>query len=111
MRTVAEWFVFGVPAPAQADYSAARKAEFLALGVVDGEVAFDADGPIIENCDFRWHLSDASRSKKTNTQYFFYRGANAFPPWRRLDCERAAIRPSETRFAWPWQFRPGSFSE
>ena len=55
MRTVAERFVFRQAATAQADDRAAGEAEFLSAGVIDGEVAFEADGSIAENGGFDGH--------------------------------------------------------
>lgn len=62
VRSVAERLVFRVPAAAQADGSASGEAELIAVGIVNREVALDADGAVVENDYFRWHYPDANRS-------------------------------------------------
>ncbi len=52
MRSVAERLILGVPAAAQRDRSAPAQPEFLALGVHNHEIAFDADRAVRVDCDF-----------------------------------------------------------
>jgi hypothetical protein len=62
VRSVAERLVLRLSAAAQADGGAPGKAEFIAVGILNREVALNADGAVIENDNFRWHYFDASRS-------------------------------------------------
>src|SRR5882762_3086446 len=53
MRTVAEWLVGGVAAPAEAYGRPACQAKGLPLGVDHFEITLHADGPVVLDCDFR----------------------------------------------------------
>ena len=55
MRPVAKRFVLGGAAAAQSDRRASAEAEFFPVGIVNCELAFDADGPVVENRNFGWH--------------------------------------------------------
>ena len=58
--TVAEGFVLGLSAAAEADGFAAGEIEGVAVHVVNGKVSFDADRAVVADSDFRWHFSDRS---------------------------------------------------
>ena len=60
MGAVAERFVLGLTAAAEADGFAASEVERIAVYVVDGEVAFDTDRAVVADSDFRWHFPDRS---------------------------------------------------
>jgi hypothetical protein len=62
MGTVAKRLIFGVAAAAQTDHGSPGKSKLLAVGVLNRELAFQADGSVIEDRNFRWHYPDASRS-------------------------------------------------
>jgi hypothetical protein len=53
VRAIAEWLVCRLAASAKADRSATCEAEWLAGRIYDFKVAFDADGAIIINREFR----------------------------------------------------------
>ncbi len=53
VATIAKRLVRGVAATAQGDDGAAAEAEFLAFGVMNAEVAFDANRSVVVDCDFR----------------------------------------------------------
>jgi len=57
---VAERFVLGLTAAAEADGFAAREVERVAVHVVNGKVSFDAYRAVVADGDFRWHFSDRS---------------------------------------------------
>src|ERR1035441_6141597 len=59
MRAVAKRLVGGLPAAAQRDRGAARQAKFIALLIVNRELAFDADRSVVNRSDF-CHLPDSS---------------------------------------------------
>jgi hypothetical protein len=56
MSPVAKGLVFGEAAAAQADDGASAKSEGVTVDIGDGEVAFDADGAVGVDGNFRWHL-------------------------------------------------------
>jgi hypothetical protein len=56
MGSVAEGFVFGKAATAQPDDGTAAKPEGVAVGIGDNVVAFDADGSVGVDGNFRWHV-------------------------------------------------------
>jgi len=56
MGAVAEGLVRRLAAAAQADFVAAAQAEGVAVGVADFEIAFDANGSVIHDADFGWHI-------------------------------------------------------
>ena len=58
--SVAERFVLGLSATAEADGFAAGQVERIAVHVVDGKVSFDADRAVVADGDFRWHFPDRS---------------------------------------------------
>jgi len=60
---VAEGFVLGLPAAAEADGFAAGEVERVAVHVVNGEVSFDADRAVVADSDFRWHFSQRSTGR------------------------------------------------
>jgi hypothetical protein len=53
---IAKGFVFGVAATAQADDGTSAKPEGIAVYVGDNEVAFDPNGTVGGDRNFRWHL-------------------------------------------------------
>ncbi len=53
---VAEGFIFGVAAAAQADDRASAESEGLAVHIGDLKFSFNADGTIGIDGDFSWHL-------------------------------------------------------
>lgn len=63
MSAVAEGLVLRLSAAAQADSFAACEIERIAVHIVNGKVAFDADRAVVADDDFRWHFSDRSRSQ------------------------------------------------
>ena len=66
MGPVAEGFVGGVAAAAQADGGAPGEAEGLALRVEDFEIAFDADGAVAVDGDFGGGHGAPSVKEKMN---------------------------------------------
>src|SRR5277367_618700 len=63
---VAKGLVFGVAAAAQTDNGTSAEAEGIAVDIGDDEVAFDADGAVGVDGNFRWHcvfsmLTNAAR--------------------------------------------------
>ena len=52
MRTVAKGFVLALAATAEADNRSACEAELLSHGVEDFEIAFNADGAVVVDCNF-----------------------------------------------------------
>ncbi len=61
VAAIAEGFIFGESAAAEADSGAAGKAEDAAGGVDDFEIAFDTNGAVTETGDFGCrHLPDGS---------------------------------------------------
>jgi len=56
VSAIAKRLVLGVAATAQPDDGASAESEEVAVDVGDDEVAFDADGTVRIDRDFRWHL-------------------------------------------------------
>jgi hypothetical protein len=63
--TVAEGFILGLSAAAEADGFAAGEIERVAVHVVNGKVSFDADRAVVADDDFRWHFSQRSTEGST----------------------------------------------
>ncbi len=59
---IAERFVLGMSAAAQADGSPAGEVERVAVHIVNGKVSLDANRAVVADSDFRGHFSDRSRS-------------------------------------------------
>jgi hypothetical protein len=71
MTAVAKGLVLGLAAAAQRNRRAARKAERITLRIVDGKIAFYADGAIIVHGNFRIsHYGDGSRVGGSRVCYF-----------------------------------------
>ncbi len=56
MRAIAEGLVLRKTATAQRNDRASRQAERAAFRIVNGEVAFQADGPVVKDSYFGSHL-------------------------------------------------------
>jgi hypothetical protein len=53
MGAIAEWLVCGMTAAAKPDGRPASQTEWLSLRIKDLEFAFNADGAVMVDCDFR----------------------------------------------------------
>ena len=58
---VAKRPVLGVAASAQGKDGPAREAVSIPGGITDGDLAFDAEGSVVEDSDFGWHPFDPSK--------------------------------------------------
>jgi hypothetical protein len=53
MASVAKGLIRGVSTSAQGNHGAAAESELFAFGVVHTEIAFNTNGPVVVNCNFR----------------------------------------------------------
>jgi hypothetical protein len=58
VRPIAEGLIGRLSAAAQSDLSSPAQAERVAVGIVNGEIAFDTNGAVVKNCDFCGHYFD-----------------------------------------------------
>jgi hypothetical protein len=55
VRAVAEGLIGGMTAAAESNGGASGETEFISGGIDNLEIAFDQDGAVILECNFRWH--------------------------------------------------------